>query len=92
MTAHTWYTCPKPCERNSCPFCDGGLGSCTVCRCAEGTLPSECPGAAVSMEDQERIYAGALDYRAGAWVEKPSGGASSHYDGRPGLPEDRACG
>lgn len=90
MRAHVWYECPKPCDTPYCVYCEGGLGSCTVCKCAEGTLPSECPGAPVSSSDQDRIYAGNLDFRDGEWVEKPSGSVSSHYDGRPGLPEHRA--
>ena len=65
---HVWYECPQPCEKQNCVYCEGGLASCTVCGCAEGSLPSECPGKRVSEGDQERIYARKLDYRYGAWI------------------------
>jgi hypothetical protein len=69
VTLHTWYFCKQPCERQHCPYCEGGLASCTVCDCAEGTLPSDCPGSPVSSADQDRIYAGRLDFTDGAWSE-----------------------
>lgn len=83
-TKHTWFDCK--CNRSGCMFCDGGLGHCTVCDGFEGTLPSSCPGARMTQEQQDRIYAGTLDYRDGQWVNAPSGSVSSHWDGRPGLP------
>jgi hypothetical protein len=83
---HAWYECEKGC--NGCMFCNGGLASCTRCGGFEGSLPSECPGEKMTEEQETAIYAGALDFRAGTWVNKPSGGVSSHYDGRPGLPEE----
>lgn len=43
------------------------LASCTVCHCAEGTLPTHCPGARVSAEDQDAIYAGRLEFSGGQW-------------------------
>lgn len=85
---HKFYECPQPCNTMHCQFCEGGLGLCTACDCFEGTLPSECPGGKVSYDDQQLIYAGKRDFRHGAWVDLPSGSASSHYDGRPGLPSE----
>lgn len=43
MTEHTWEK-HKRCETQHCSICDGGLLVCTVCRCIEGSLASECPG------------------------------------------------
>ena len=82
---HVEYECK--CNRNGCMFCDGGLFSCTRCGSSEGALPSQCPGEKMTPEQEADVYAGRLDFRAGAWVKAPSGSASSHYDGRPGLPE-----
>ena len=65
---HEWYKCPQPCDRAYCQFCEGGLASCTVCNCGEGTLPSDCPGESVSGARQDSIYAGLIDYRDGMWV------------------------
>jgi hypothetical protein len=48
MTKHQYYECPRPCEEPHCVYCDGGLSFCIVCKCAEGSLASECPGSAVS--------------------------------------------
>lgn len=70
-----------------CQFCMGGLFACTRCDGFEGSLPSECPGVKMNAAQQHAVYAGELDFRAGAWVNAPSGSVSSHYDGRPGLPE-----
>jgi hypothetical protein len=84
---HTEYKCKQPCTTLHCNYCEGGLFFCTVCKCAEGTLASECPGEKVDSDKEELIYDGKLDYRGGKWVEKPSGSCYSHYDGRPGLPD-----
>ena len=87
---HEFYECPQPCDRLHCQFCEGGLAFCEKCKCGEGTLPSQCPGEPVSEEQQQNIYAGASDFRDGKWRAAPSGSVSSHYDGRPGLPEERS--
>lgn len=82
---HVAYECPKGC--NGCAYCDGGLLLCTRCGGLEGSLPSACPGQKMTDTQERDVYAGALDFRADQWVNAPSGGVSSHYDGRPGLPE-----
>lgn len=66
MKAHTLYKCPDSCE--GCHICDGGLALCTVCKGAEGSLPTECPGYAMDGSTQEAVYAGDLDYQGGKWV------------------------
>lgn len=77
---HTWHTCE--CGEGTCNWCGGGLGWCTVCNCAEGTLPSHCPGASVPTEQQDEIYAGQRDFKDGLWLNQPSGGVSSHWPNR----------
>lgn len=65
MTAHTLYKCPDSCE--GCQFCNGGLALCTVCKGAEGSLPTECPGHALTEWAITAIYSGAIDFKDGAW-------------------------
>lgn len=52
--AHVWYKCE--CYQTGCQFCDGGLGYCTVCGGAEGSLLPECPGRKLSYEEHEQNY------------------------------------
>jgi hypothetical protein len=59
-------TCPNP---GVCSYCDGGLIFCTVCKCGEGSLPTDCPGTPVNQEKQELIYNGELDYKDGKWIK-----------------------
>lgn len=74
-TKHTWYECG--CNRTGCMFCDGGLGSCTVCGGFEGTLPTDCPGERMDGALETRIYNGEIDYRAGrGWCEPDGLGTS----------------
>ena len=73
MTKHTWYVCSGGHEYpGNCMFCDGGLGSCTVCKGIEGTLPTECPGIPMTEDQQEQVYKGPLDFRNGKWCPKKS--------------------
>lgn len=65
---HIAYRCAQPCDVLHCVYCEGGLFSCTVCKCAEGTLPTECPGVPVSSLKQDAIYAGRIDFKDGAWT------------------------
>lgn len=73
---HKFYECPPSgCEdlgssSGHCKFCDGGLGLCTVCNCAEGSLPKECPGSKVDELTQDRIMDGVVDYVDGLWRKK----------------------
>jgi len=61
--------CPS---EGHCMVCDGGLGVCTVCKCFEGSLATECPGIKVSAEWQNEIYKGRIDFRNERWVDIPS--------------------
>lgn len=74
---HTRYECGDECPRTRdvpqhCQFCDGGLFSCTMCHCGEGTLATECPDVEVSPDDQELIMHSFLDYRDGSWCIPPA--------------------
>ena len=46
-----------------------GIDRCRICGCAEGTLPTHCPGKQVDSFAQEEIYNGTLDYIDGEWLE-----------------------
>ena len=43
------------------------LAQCRVCGCAEGDLPTECPGIKIAYETREDIYRGLVDYINGQW-------------------------
>lgn len=58
------------CNEEDCYPCGGGLAVCVICKGAEGSLPTECPGAKMTSEQDEAIMAGKLDYVDGKWVEK----------------------
>lgn len=68
---HTYYTCPNPCpivnEGQPCMFCEGGLMTCTVCKCTEGALTTECSETALPESVQEAIQKGSLDFKDGEW-------------------------
>lgn len=66
MADHTWIEC-RGCDAG-CQFCRGGLAACSTCGGGEGSLPTECPGQRMSEEESDRVYAGLLDYKDGAWV------------------------
>ena len=77
MTNHIPKQCPSPCPNSSdnghgksCLICDGGLFVCSVCTCAEGTLPTHCPEIKVSTEVQDEVINGTTDYIDGKWVNK----------------------
>lgn len=55
MRKHTWQVR------------DDGLDSCTVCGGGEGSLPAECPGARMTADEQDAVYAGQLEYVRGRW-------------------------
>lgn len=68
MTRKHIPTVHKDCDRYPCQICGGGLSLCTVCGCLEGGLASECPGELISMEQQDKIYSGEVDFVDNAWV------------------------
>lgn len=63
---HNKQECAKSCD--GCHICRGGLFSCTVCHGAEGTLPTDCPGRAMTKEEQDSVMSGRIDFRGDAWV------------------------
>lgn len=70
MRDHVWYkhegACPNP---GVCQFCDGGLALCVVCRGAEGSLPTECPGEPMTKAQEDEVYRGVIDFRNGKWIK-----------------------
>jgi hypothetical protein len=46
------------------------LGMCKICRCAEGTLPTNCPGYPIGFDAEKEIYKGILDFIGNEWVRK----------------------
>jgi hypothetical protein len=58
----------RGCEIPHCHICDGGLAYCVVCKGAEGSLPTECPGAPMSGRTQDAVYAGLTNFVGGEWV------------------------
>lgn len=55
---HVRYVCLRPCTRYNCPYCEGDLFLCTVCRCAEAELLTSCPGFPLSPEVMNAIVDG----------------------------------
>lgn len=45
------------------------LAHCKVCHGAEGSLPMDCPGVAMSADLQDAVYAGKCDFVDGYWVD-----------------------
>lgn len=65
---HVYYVCGGRCDgRPGCQFCDGGLSACTRCGAFEGAWPDDCPGVSMTPEQNDAVYAGQLNYRAGEW-------------------------
>ena len=62
------YSCIREDCGGTCFGCT--LGSCSVCRAAEGGLATECPGVPISEEQADAICAGKLDFIGGRWMEK----------------------
>lgn len=58
------------CNNENCYVCWHDLYECEICKCAEGAIPSECPGTPVSVEDQNLIYTGKLHFVNGEWIRK----------------------
>lgn len=71
---HIDYVCPGEHDDGgwTCQFCAGGLWACSVCSGFEGAMPTQCPGTGMTADQSDLVYGGLLDYRKGAWVEKPS--------------------
>lgn len=50
----------------ACARC--ALYICETCGGAEASLPKHCPGARMTVQQQDAVQAGAADYRDGGWV------------------------
>jgi hypothetical protein len=86
---HVYYECD--CNRPGCQFCDGGLGYCTVCGGAEGSLTIECCGRKITKHEEDRIYYGGnLDFHDGDWWKTSNYGRSSQFTERRPEPTDFA--
>ena len=64
---HILYKCVDCTKSGHCHYCDGGLAFCTVCKGAEASLTSTCPGAPLSEDQGRLVQAGKLDFRGGKW-------------------------
>lgn len=69
-SGHVWFECsPGAHDQDefpgNCMFCAGGLVLCTKCDCFEGELPRECPGAKMTVQQKEDVYAMRQDFIAG---------------------------
>ena len=53
-----------------CGICEGALSSCDVCKGAECSLTTECPGIAMIGEVQDAICRGDLDFKDEKWIRK----------------------
>lgn len=56
-----------------------GLSQCTVCHCAEGTLPTACPGVRVPGRVQTLIIRGVVDFVGDRWVGLRNGPRSIRH-------------
>lgn len=68
---HVFFRCPPGqdrCVEGRCMVCEGGLTHCMVCGCAEGELPTDCPGERLEPRERAAIYAQYVDFRDGEWV------------------------
>ncbi|CAG2149944.1 Uncharacterised protein [Ralstonia mannitolilytica] len=74
MANHVYEAHERCSNPGVCPICDGGLSVCTVCGGIEGSLTTECPGVRMSADEQDRVYAGLLDFQGGEWVRVGEGG------------------
>lgn len=65
--AHTLETHIN-CKVQHCNICDGGLAYCKVCHGAEASLPTECPGVAMTPLQQDEVTACRVDFKGGRWI------------------------
>lgn len=55
------------CNEEGCCVCEGGLAWCVTCGGAEASMPTECPGVAMTQGQQDEVQAGRIDFRGGQW-------------------------
>lgn len=65
---HQLHTCPPDCDKEFCNYCRGGLSLCDVCKGAEATLPTDCPGRVLTDGEKHAILLGEIDFINGAWA------------------------
>lgn len=53
-----------------CDDRDDGLLYCEICNGAEGSLPTNCPGRPMTVEEGDLVYEGKLDYSDGEWRKR----------------------
>lgn len=68
LRGHVLHECVDPTEYDACYVCSGGLADCTVCRGAEGAMPTDCPGVALTGAQLDDVYAGKIDFVGGCWT------------------------
>lgn len=56
------------CSDCECNVCSGGLALCEVCRGAEASLPSECPGRKMTAVEEDHVQAGNIDFKNGQFL------------------------
>ena len=76
MIDHVRASCKDDC--GECNLCN--LFMCSVCCGAEGSLPTHCPGARMTEQQEAQVYAGELDYREPYGWCAPDGAGRSMGD------------
>lgn len=77
MTSHVFYQTGDAdvpdsiCDRNG----EVVLSLCRVCGGAEGSLPTDCPGTFMTEDQQDHVYAGAIDFVGSTWVKREGAAA-----------------
>lgn len=56
------------CAETYCWICNADLYGCSVCGGLEGSLPTHCPGAPMTKDQDDDVYEGRIDYRDGQWI------------------------
>lgn len=49
-----------------------GCAACSVCKGAESSLPTECPGKRMTTDQQDDVSWGRADFKDGVWVSGPA--------------------
>lgn len=58
------------CNEDDCMICLDGLSSCNSCGGAEASMPTDCPGVRMTVDQIDAVQAGTLDFVAGSWIKK----------------------
>ena len=69
--SHEWLV-HTDCRSEFCSICHGGLAVCVVCGCAEGELPTDCPGFKLGDRAKLAIFNGTMDYKNSVWHTTPN--------------------